>query len=157
ALGYRHPIDISPEKVALILSHAVYKEEHLLKDAVNRYIFTPEEVLAAAKPMSQKLAQLSPDERLRFLISRSHWSDIFTGPYGTSGVIFSTNEGLLNLAFDRIQEQVVGGDEGDPTKVVFREEPTELRGASPVIPDIAMALHLDGSTGKPFPRWLEVT
>ena len=155
-MGYHHPVDLPVEKAGLILHHLVFREDHVFMPSINKYIFTPEEVLAAAKPLTQSLAQISADERLRFLITRSHWSEVFTGVSGTSGVIFSPEEGVLDVALDRIQEHVTGAEEGDPMQVSFREEPTRLLDASPLLPDSGMALHVDSATGKTFPRWLEI-
>jgi hypothetical protein len=155
-LGYRHPVDLPAEKAGLVLSRLVFQEKKLFGPPIKRYIFTPEEVLASVKPLTKELAGIPPDERLRFLITRSRWSELFTGVTGTSGVAFCTEEGILHLALDRIQEHVTGAEEGDPMQVVFRDEPTLILDAPPLVPAGGMALHVDGATGKTFPRWLEI-
>jgi hypothetical protein len=156
ALGYKHPIELSADKAVLILSQMVFEESYLLKKSAKRYVFTPEQVRAFVPPLSVALKGIGPNDRLRFLVTESNWSDAFLGTTGTSGVAFSTEDGVLDFAFDRIQEKVAGAEEGNPAKVIFHGEPTENTDGDPLVPQAGTALRLDPATGQPFPRWLAV-
>ncbi len=153
-LGYKHPIDVSIEKTVLILSQLVYRKDTLLKSR-STYVFTKEEIAAAAEPVSRALKVITPDERLRFLILRSSWKEAFLGTYGTSGVVFSTEEGVLNVAFDRIDQHLLVPEGGEPMKIEFPDEPTEVTDDSPLIPGGGTKLHRSPE-GSDFPRWVEV-
>jgi hypothetical protein len=156
ALGYKHPFELSADKAVLILSQMVFEESYLLAKSKNQYVFTPEQVRAFAPPLCVALKGIGPDERLRFLVSQSNWTEAFLGATGTSGVVFSTEDGILDFAFDKIQEKVAGADEGNPSEVVFHGEPTENPDGDPLVPQAGTALRLDSATGKPLPRWLAV-
>ncbi len=156
ALGYKHPFDLAADKAALILSQMVFEQSHFLSRSEKVYVFIPEQVRAFAPALSVALKGIGPDERLRFLVTESNWTSAFLGTSGTSGVIFSTEDGVLDFALDRIHEKVAGADEGNPSKVVFHGEPTEDNGGDPLVPQAGTALRLDPTTGQPRPRWLAV-
>jgi len=157
AFAHKHPVNLPVDKMVQILSQLVFEEHYLLKKARNLYVFNPKEIRALARPLTLGLREISPSERLRFLVTRSNWTDVFAGVTGTSGVVFCTEEGVLNMAFDWIQEGIIGGEGGDPSAVVFQIEPTEYEGAHPIIVAEGMKVHADPSSGKQFPRWIEIT
>jgi len=154
-LGYRHPFDVPREKAAILFSQLVYKVNYLLKKDEDRNVFTPTEVENLAEAVSIATSILSPDERLRFLLTRSNWTDLALGTTGTAGVIFSPEEGVVSVAFDIIQEKISGGDDGDPKNVVFRIDPVEYDDADPVYPAEGMKTHVSAD-GRTFARWLDV-
>lgn len=156
SLGYEHPVELSVEKAVLTLSQLVYKKTYLFKKAEKKYVFSPEEIRAFAPRLVLALRELSPDERLRFLITRSNWSDVFLGTSATSGVIFSEDEGILEMAFDLINDRFAAAEDGDPEKVTFRTDPTDYRGGSPLVARPGIVPHVDPQTGKSVPRWVEV-
>ena len=155
ALGYQHPIDIPLEKTVLVLSQIVYRQDYLIRKPQTLHVFTDKEIRGLAEPLTLALKAIVPDERLRFLVIRSSWTDVVAGTHGTSAVIFRTPDGVLHLAFDKIQEQFQIAEGGDPDAVPIATEPTELTDASPVIPVAGMRLHEAQGAGK-FPRWIEI-
>jgi hypothetical protein len=157
ALGYRHPVEIDPEKMALILSHLNWRDSYFLglKKPVDLHVFNPTEVQASAKALCIALHAMGPDDRLRFLVTRSNWTEAFLGTQGTSGVMFSAKEGILEIAFDRIQERIAGGEGGEPMDVTFND-PLEVTSADPILPSGAIALRVEPETGVEYPRWVEV-
>ena len=154
-LGFRHPFEIPREKAAILFSQLVYKVNYLIKKDVDRNVFTPAEVEALAEPLSIATGALTPDDRLRFLVTRSNWTDLVLGTTGTSGVVFSEAEGVVSVAFDIIEEKVSGGEEGDPKTVRFHIDPVEYDDADPVYPGEGMKMHVM-EDGRKFPRWLDV-
>jgi hypothetical protein len=154
-LGYRHPFEIPREKAAILFSQLVYKVDYLVKKDVDRIVFTPAEVEALAEPLTIATGALTPDDRLRFLVTRSNWTDIVLGTTGTSGVVFSAEEGVVSVAFDIIEEKISGADEGDPKTVQFHIDPVEYDDADPVYPGEGMRIHV-AEDGRKFPRWLDV-
>ena len=154
-LGFRHPFELPREKAAILFSQLVYKVNYLIKKDVDRIVFTPAEVEALGEPLSIATGALTPDDRLRFLVTRSNWTDLVVGTTGTSGVIFSEEEGVVSVAFDLIEEKVSGAEEGDPKTVRFHIDPVEYDDADPVYPAEGMRTHV-AEDGRKFPRWLEV-
>jgi hypothetical protein len=155
SLGYQHPIDIPLEKTVLVLSQLVYYHDPLIGKPQTLHVFTDQEIRGLAEPMTLALQAITPDERLRFLIVRSAWTDVIGGTRGTSGVVFRTPDGLLHLAFDKIHEQYQVAEGGEPDDVPIATEPTTLTKASPIVPATGMRLHLEAG-GKKYPRWIEI-
>jgi hypothetical protein len=156
AKNFAHPIDLPARKAELRLSRLVFVSKPLIKDPVNTYVFTPGEATKLAESASVHLKALSPDERLRFLTTRSAWSDLLTGTSGNSGVVFRTQDGTLHIAFDAIDQGVDDGGGGKAEDVSFPDDPTEYRNAYPLLPFAGSKLHLDVESGRVHPRWLEV-
>ena len=154
-LGFRHPFELPREKAALLFSQLVYKVNYLIKKDVDRNVFTPAEVEGLAEPLSIATGALTPDDRLRFLVTRSNWTDLALGTTGTSGVVFREQEGVVSVAFDTIEEKVSGAEEGDPKTVRFHIDPVEYDDADPVYPGEGMKTHV-AEDGRKFPRWLDV-
>jgi hypothetical protein len=154
-LGYKHPIGVTPEKVALLLSQLVFRDDFLLTSK-ETYVLTKEEIGKIAEPLSEALKVVTPDERLRFLVLHDMWQEVILGNYGTTGVIFSTQDGVVNIAFDAIRQRVSVPDGGEPMKVTFSGEPTEITGKSPILPAAGMKIHM-GPDGTQYTRWIEVT
>ncbi|HVR74038.1 MAG TPA: hypothetical protein VMT52_06885 [Planctomycetota bacterium] len=156
-LGHLHPIDLPADKAVLILYQLVFEERSLFKRSRRTYIFDRvKEIPRMVEPLLVALRTITPDERLRFLLTRSNWDDLLVGMTSTSGVIFSDAGGVLSLAFDRIQDRGSMPEDGDPAKVVFRGNPTQLNSGSPVIPGAGMKVHVDPATGETFPRWVDI-
>lgn len=156
-LGHLHPIELQPDKAVLILYQLVFEESSLFRKSRKTYIFDRvKEIPRMVEPLVVALRTLSSDERLRFLLTRSNWEDLLIGTTSTSGVIFSDAAGVLSLAFDRIQDRSAMPDDGDPAKVFFRGNPTQLTSGSPVIPGPGMKVHIDPATGDTFPRWVDI-
>jgi hypothetical protein len=156
-LGHLHPIDLPADKVVLILYQLVFEEKPFLRKSRRTYIFDRvKEIPRMVEPLLVALRTITPDERLRFLLTRSNWNELLVGTTSTSGVLFSNAPGVLSLAFDRIQETGSMPDDGDPAKVVFRGDPTRLTEGSPVIPGPGMKTHRDPATGETFPRWVDI-
>jgi hypothetical protein len=155
-LGYPHPFELPADKAVTMLSQLAFREDHVFKPSQQKYIFSPQEVAAFAPPLSAAVKQLAPDERLRFLIARSNWTDVILGSTGTSGVLFQARAGVVNIAFDRIQETIPGGEGGEPMKVPFKGDPTEITDADPIFPGSGMKMRFQPETGEPYPRWVEV-
>jgi len=154
-LGFRHPFELPREKAAILFSQLVYKVNYLIKKDVDRNVFMPAEVEALGEPLSIATGALTPDDRLRFLVTRSNWTELVLGTTGTSGVIFSEDEGVVSVAFDIIEEKVSGAEEGDPKTVRFHIDPVEYDDADPVYPGEGMKIHV-AEDGRKFPRWLDV-
>ena len=155
-LGFSHPIDVPEDKLSWILGQLAFEEHYTFAKNENLLVFTPKEVAALAQPMGIALKALTPEERLRFLVTRSNWKDVFLATTGTSGVVFKSEEGILNIALDSIQEGIGGSQDGNPANVVFRIDPTTYTDASPMIPAHGTRIHVDPSTGQAYPRWIEV-
>ena len=147
-LGYKHPIELSVKDAVLLLSQLVYKKAYLFKKPEKRYVFQPDEIRVFAPRLVLALKELAPDERLRFLVTRSNWSDVLIGTTGTSGVVFSKEENVINLAFDLVNDKFSGEDDGNPENVVFRLDPTAYRAGSPLVPRPGIRPHVDPKTGK---------
>lgn len=154
-LGYKHPADLPLEKAVLFLNQLVFRDDFILTSK-NTYVLTQEEIRKAAEPLSVALKALGPDDRLRFLVLHDTLEDVLLGPHGTTGVIFSTQGGVLSFAFDKIHERVTVPDGGEPMKIPFRREPTEVTEESPILPGPGMKIHADPD-GTQYTRWVEVT
>jgi hypothetical protein len=154
-LGYAQPVKLPTEKLLDLFRSLVFEQHSLLHSPKDASLFTEEEATRLAEPMSAAIASIGPDERLRFLVTRSNWSAVVFGMDATSGVIFSTAPGTLQLAFDHIQERISGGDGGDPALVVFRLDPTEMEDVYPILAPTGTKVHV-AQDGRVFPRWLEV-
>ncbi len=156
-LDLRHPIHLPGEKAAGILAQLAFRSDPLFGSSEDRLIFTAEEVARFSEPIALALRTLEPDTRLRFLVMRSRWHSSLTGPKAISGVVFMETDGQLEVAFDRIVDKVVIGDNGSPEDVSFHVEPTSDQGTDdPLIPFPGSRLHVDPKTGKRFARWLEI-
>jgi hypothetical protein len=90
-------------------------------------------------------------------VTRSNWKEAFLGTTGTSGVIFSNEEGILNIALGKVHQTIVGDESGDPAEIAFRIEPTEYKDGPRLVPTRGMQLHLDPATWDDYPTWLEVS
>lgn len=155
-LGYAHPIDLPVEKAVILLSRLAYVEEHVFTKDRGAYVFDDErEIPKLAEPLSVAVRSLGPDERLRFFVARSSWSDMLKGTAATSGVLFSTVPGELDVALDWILERVSLPEEGRLEKMTFRLEPTEVTDASPLLPSEGLRAKVDPATGRAYPRWVE--
>jgi hypothetical protein len=69
--------------------------------------------------------------------------------------MFQTREGILEIAFDRIQDRLADGEGGDPVQITFND-PIEETGGDPILPAAAVTPHIDPATGIDHPRWVEV-
>jgi hypothetical protein len=152
AVGHRHPISVPPEKMVVILSRLRYEKVRIFRDPVEEHVFTPREAEKAGQAISAAVEILSPDERLRFLATRK---GIF-GPSATSGVVFSTREGGLDLAFDVIWGTIPDVDDEDPLSIPFPHEPTEYRARSTLLVMPGGRLHFETDMARTHPRWLEI-
>lgn len=151
---YAHPADVSIEKLEAVLSRIVYVRDPLFRSPKNTLVFTPAEVDKLAEPLADGLQMLKPDERVRFLVTRS--GGVFSmGPNGVSGVVFQTRDGLLNVAFDAIDQGINQGDDGRPEEVAFPYNPTEMTGEDPLVPMEGGRLYRDAA-GQTYPRWLTI-
>ena len=155
-LDYKHPVTVPKETMAAMMARLTYEEGHLFRKSETLPVFKPEEVAAAAEPVSLALGAIAPDERLRFLVTHRRWLETLTGVHATTGVMFSTSEGILQVAFDNVRQSIGGADGGDPRDVSFTKEPTEMTDAAPVHPIFGSRHHVDAQTGSEHPRWLEV-
>jgi hypothetical protein len=156
ALGYRHTIDVSPEKIALILSRITFEHKTFLNDPEDRYVFAPAEVQRAAEPISLALSELSPDDRLRVLVVHDTWETLLRGTLGSTAVLFSTQDRVLDIAFTRVRDGVAGLEDDEPDTLTFPYDPTKYTRGTPLRPMPGAELHVDEQTGETFPRWLEV-
>jgi hypothetical protein len=97
----------------------------------------------------RRLKEVGPDERVRFLVSR-------TAPFtvkGISGVIFIAPPGTVNVAFDFLLEGLPDGG-GDPAALVFRQDPVTITGrTADIIPPPGGSIHPAGE-GQVHPRWV---
>ncbi len=152
ALGYKHPMKLSADKLASLMSQLSYRHDHLLK-STRANVFIPAEIDASAEPIALALEEIQPDERLRFLIVRSSWSDVLFGPSGTTGVMFSTEDGVLDIALDKIDEGIHLPESNEPMRIAFPDDPTALVDASPLYPPTGTELHT--VSGTLHPRWLK--
>lgn len=152
-LGHKHPIKVPADKLAYVMSQLKYRQDRLLK-SIQVDVFVPAEIAATAEPIALALAEIQPDERLRFLILRSTWSEVLFGPSGTTGVMFSDEEGVLQIAFDRVLEGLSLPEGNEPMRIRFPDDPTEISDGSPLYPPPGTKLH--AKAGTIYPRWLEV-
>lgn len=153
ALGHKHPLKVPAEKLAYLMSQLSFRQDRLLK-SIKADVFIPAEIAATAEPIALALGEIQPDERLRFLILRTSWSEVLFGPSGTTGVIYSDEEGVLEIAFDRLVEGLSLPESNEPMRIRFPDEPTEISDASPLYPPAGTKLHV--KAGNIYPRWLEV-
>lgn len=158
ALGYKHPFDAPRGKMLYLLSQLGFEERYFLglKSPKNRFVFYPDQASALVEPLCRALATAKPDERIRFLVTESNWSNAFLGAEGTSGVAFSRQAGILEIALDRIQEKLSSDQVGDPATVVFRIDPTTYEGADPLVLPAGTTVQVDPETKEMFPRWFRV-
>ena len=133
-LNFKHPVDVSKQKMALILSRLIHEYKPWLKSSQSRYVFTPKEVEKSSEKFAEFLGNLQPNERLRFLVSRSQWGGAISGIRATSGVFFVEREGILSVAFDRIVEAISVPQGGKPEDIPFPDDPVEYHGAGRLIP-----------------------
>jgi hypothetical protein len=154
--GFLHPIDLDAAQVAAILERLVHFRKPVFKDPVETTVFTQRQVAELAEPLAEALALIGPDERLRFLVTRSSLASLFEGTTGTSGVIFRTPDGLLHVAFDAIDQGVHDSSGGRPEDVYFPVEPTAPSRAYPLVPFPGSWRRQDPETGELHPRWLEI-
>jgi len=156
-LDYRHPVLIDAQKTALIMNQLTWRSTYFLdfKKPRDLQVFNPQEVGDTAKAMSLALGTIESNERLRFLVTRSNWSEAFLGTQATSGVMFCVKEGILEVAFDRIQDRLADGEGGDPMEITFHD-PLEITDADPILPAPAVTPHIDPLTGIDHPRWVDV-
>lgn len=163
--SFLHPVSVSPEVLEIALGRMGYQERPLFRSAKDLPLFLPQEAKELSLPLSLALRLVGPTERIRFLVTRSNWSAVFVGISGTSAVVFREREGTLDVAFDYVQEKLLGAENGDPAEVVYREEPTEIVGGRPLLPGPGMAIRAlaeepSPDSGEPrsvFPRWFEVS
>jgi len=153
-LGFTHPVQVAPEKVALLMNQLAYRKDSLLRSQSD-YIFTQPSIAASAEPIALALGALDPDERLRFFFRRESWQEVLLGPHGTTGVMFCTAPGTLDVAFDRIDQRIQLPEGNEPAKVSFPNEPTEIVDDSPVLPAPGFETRTSPD-GQIFPRWLMV-
>ncbi len=153
--GFEHPVQISTEKIALILSQLTYAEKPLFRGAETRYVFRPKDVGQLAEAFSTALATLTPNQRLRFVVAQSDWASIVVGLSGTSGVMFSTAPGFLDVAFDAINDRISTPEDGRPESMVFPYDPLEKDRSEELFQIAGAKFHVD-ENGKKRRSWLEI-
>jgi hypothetical protein len=177
---FLHPVRVNPDLLEAAFSTMKYQERPLFRSVREVPLFVPEEARELSLPMSLALRSVGPTERLRFLVTRSNWSEMFVGTSGTSAVVFRDREGILDVAFDYVHEKLLGAENGDPAEVVYREEPTEVVSGHPLVPGPGLKIRAlspatsqgpsgaedqagaEGSAEEAepelvFPRWFEVS
>jgi len=155
-LGFAHPIDVDAHDVAALLSHLVFVEKRWFADPVERPIFTQDQAERFAEPLAAALTALAPDERLRFLVPESSFSNVLSGSTGTSGVVFASSEGVIDVAFDSVHEGINDGDGGRPEDVYFAEDPTTTEHARTVVPFAGSRRRFEPETRRDHPGWIVV-
>ena len=155
-LNFKHPVDVSKQKMALILSRLIHEYKPWLKSSQSRYVFTPKEVEKSSEKFAEFLGNLQPNERLRFLVSRSQWGGAISGIRATSGVFFVEREGILNVAFDRIVEAISVPQGGKPEDIPFPDDPIEYHGAGRLIPTARWSKMRVDEDGTQHSAWLEI-
>ena len=147
-LGYRHPINLSPEQIGHVLGALSYTRTGWLSDTTAQTI-APEVVDNLSTQVSKGLEDLSPDERLRFLAVSEQGTLFLNRHVGTSAVVFAPNNDEVTVAFDLVDDTVVA-DGGNPESVRFYDDPMELS-------DPGFRLHVpepligDRDSAKPAP------
>lgn len=155
APAYLHPVRVDRGALETILSGLAYERSSLFRGTSRREVFAPEEAKRLAEPLARALAEIPPSKRVRFLVVRSRWSDVVAGPRGTSAVVFSSEEGKLDLAFDYVDEGLLGAQSGRPADVVFRADPTAEGGGTRILPCPGARNRADDS-GAEIPHWIAV-
>jgi hypothetical protein len=150
--GYAHPAKISPEELKNLLGAIRYRAWGLFKGSRDETMAEGESLDRLVNPLSTWLAKVSPDERIRFLVTRNAWP---MGIKGTSGVLFLSTPESLNLAFDLLDEGL-SDDSGDPRTMVFRDDPVEIVGKEPEIIPPPEGTIVGAPEGRVHPRWMVI-
>lgn len=155
APAYLHPVRVDPGALEATLSGLAYERSSLFRGTSRERVFTTEEARRLAEPLARALGEIPPSKRLRFLVARSRWSDLVAGPRGTSAVVFSSEEGTLDLAFDYVDDGLLGGQSGRPSDVVFRVDPTAATSGTRIVPPPGARNRTD-ERGAEIPHWIAV-
>jgi hypothetical protein len=153
-LGFDHPIQVSAEEISGLFSSLKFSENRLLLSDRQGQVFTAAEIDKLAQPLAQALHSAVPNERIRFLSVRRERTLIFDKFLGTSGVIFASEPGRIEVAFDLIQEEQAI-DDGNPILVRFHREPTALQDSAVSI-QTPPGIHKHRHPAGEYPCWLSI-
>lgn len=155
-LGYDHPIEMSFEQVASLLGHLKYDKNYGLRKEKIRRVFSTANVASLAEPLMRALKKLTPDERLRFVLTKNTGSAFTTSLKGSSGVIFKSSSDRVSIAFDAINASLPTPKRGTSVNMEFPEDPTQIIDVSPLQLFPGATHHSDSPSSATHPRWLEV-
>lgn len=155
-LGYAHPIELSESEVSGFLSSLRYVKDQFLSERFEGALFTAEEIGRVVPSVVRALAEVGPNQRVRFVVMRTnrHFS-VFQSVDCTSGVVFKTAPDEIHFAFDYLHEELAE-DSMDPREVSLHREPTEVVDASYTLVPPEGVSHHTGQGGVRHPRWVTV-
>lgn len=154
--GFVHPPELKPDHLRAVFGSMKFSRSGLFQGPGTEPIFTEPEVEALVDPLIRALAKLGPDERARFLVARTAWRPLFLGPKGTSGVVFFTRAGQMDLAFDMLHD-TLADEAGDPERVSFSVDPVQYTGKHREIQPLPGIHYVEAAPGGKTPsRWVTV-
>ncbi len=154
--GLQHPIiDLDVHQLAALFASVSYRESRLLLDDHQGSLIHERIVWDLAEALAKHLPNLTSAQRLRFLVHRMERVAIFTGVYLTSGVLFSEEEGKVDLAIDMIEERFLP-DDVDPKSMRFYRKPTRMfnSGYSLQLPK-GFTLTTNSESNRTHPLWFK--
>ncbi len=154
--SFAHPQELKPDHLRAVFGSMKFSRTGRFQGPAAEPIFTEAEVEALVDPLNRALAKLGPDERARFLVARTAWRPLFLGPKGTSGVVFFTQAGQMDLAFDMLQD-TLADEAGDPERASFGIDPVQYTGKHHEIEPLPGVHYVEPAPGGKTPsRWVKV-
>jgi len=150
---FSHPARVSENELRGIFQSIQYSSSGFFTGAKIEPVFQEAEVKALAASLVPPMENVSPRERIRFLVSRTAWG--FFGVKVISGVIFFETPGQMNIAFDLLDKRIAEND-ANPRAMVFCGDPVEYTGSKEEIIPPAGARIRRGEKDAIHPRWLVV-
>ncbi|HNR99906.1 MAG TPA: hypothetical protein PKX48_14100 [Planctomycetota bacterium] len=123
--GFAHPADIPTEHLAAFVSRLAYEQPKLFGSTEYLPLVAEPHVAGLSAAIAEGLARAGPAERVRFAVVNTRFQlGFLPKPRTTRGVAFLKPQGMLNLAFDLIDENTetdMPGEHyldgwGDPTR-----------------------------------------
>ncbi len=154
--GFAQPADIPTEHLAAFVTLLTYAQPKLIGETEYVPLVAAPHVAKLSVAIAEGLARAGPAERVRFAVVNTHFQlGFLPKPRTTRGVAFVEPQGMLNLAFDLVNETTETDmpgehyldDWGDPTRRTITRVTLRL-------PEHA-ALYRDDE-GDEHPLWVAV-
>jgi hypothetical protein len=157
AQAYAHPVNVTPEELGVLFTRLRVSEDRLLGDAEEARLLHRVQAAELAAALSDALARVGPDERVRFLSCQDErFLGVFRSLTCSSGVVFASEPGRLEVAFDAIHERP-DAEDGNLRTVRFHRRPTEITesGVRLIVPE-GVSRRRDEASGQKLPLWISV-
>ena len=153
--GFAHPATLGHDAVRSFLSELGYTTSGVLAGDTPVPLIAPDAADGLAHAMVDGLKKTGPAQRVRFEVRNADGSlgSIVSMRKRTRGVAFVKPEGVLNVAFDLVDEAPDSASSDDPFTIAWGDPTRRTTSAAALSPPRGTALYVDQDGGA-HPLWI---